>query len=177
MSTAHDLSSVSERILSSVVMGIVKNAEICRIIIAIVIVLYFLKSLLTSKLGSDIMIVTSLLGKDVGGNSMTKEDILKKARIENSGNDPYEERVKDICYHFGSFLMTLTCVVFWGVELYKNDKYDIRFLLIVLIGTSLSDIMKAAMLRNKKHIWKAIRSSALPLVLIIYSIVSKSFYI
>lgn len=108
---------------------------------------------------------------------MTKEDILKKARLENSGKDPYEKHVDDICYHFGRFLMLLCCIIFWGIDFFKNDIYDIRFLLIALIGISLSDVMKAAMLRNKKYIWKAIRSSAIPLVLIIYSIASKSFFL
>ena len=123
------------------------------------------KNLLTSKLGNDIMILTSKLVRKVVG-FMNKEEILKKSREENKNKDIYELEVISKAQRIGGLIalfVTFALMLIERVILECGTNYG-YFLIILSAGAGLW-IYKAIKMKKKHEIFLAI----LWIVLAIYA--------
>ena len=86
--------------------------------------------MLTSKLGNDILFMTSILGKEV---SMEKEKILESSRLENKGKDMYALEVEAKACKVASVTMLLMAFVYYSYELFTGKGSNPAFYSLITV--------------------------------------------
>ena len=102
------------------------------------------------------MTMSTKLGKEIGGITLNKEEILAKSRKENSGRDEYENKVIADGSRIALLAADVPVIVVLAVELIAHLRPSVGVLSIVFSMSAVLFWYKYAKLRKKHELFVAL---------------------
>ena len=103
---------------------------------------------------------------------MTKDELLKKIREENSGYDPYKKEISNFSSKIGGFVaLSITLVIFYLEMIFWNT-YNVGLYLAITSAFAVKYIIDAIKLKSKSTILCSVIFSVFFIIFLVIYIIS-----
>ena len=83
---------------------------------------------------------------------MTKDELFKKIREENSEYDPYKKEVSDFSFRVGGLIAIVVTIVIFYLEMIIWDTYNVGLGLVITVALAVKYSIDAIKLKSKSTI-------------------------
>lgn len=103
---------------------------------------------------------------------MTKDELLKKIREENSEYDPYKKEVSDFSCKIGGFIALVLTVVIFYLEMIFWNTYNVGLYVAITSALAVKYIIDAIKLKSKSTILCSVIFSVFFIIFLVIYIIS-----